>query len=409
MKYDVFISYSRKDYVDENNVVLPESVVTKITELFDANGITYWFDQKGEYSGEAFGPIIARFIKSSKIFLFISSENSNASVWTSNEIAVAHMYGKKIIPLRYDDSVYNDSIILYIASLDYIDYQKNPEKAFGRLSASILGYLKEENSKEEKLRQEEERLRAEEVSRQERAEKLQRIREQISSMESRRLDIDKEILNQEKILTDLQNEKRIIDANISSLREDESIYCGNVRQTMADQLFDTVGNIVDPLRLRRAVPKGFFVRLWDNLKSSMRRRCWYANSVFILSLVFSLVQSVILSSLAVVLYDEARWFPVLFFIPLSLAVFIASLRAICNFKDGIIWYIALCTFILAGEFAVVWSDVLGSISYVTYAGMDMFGEPIFWSGFAVIVLLFSSLFVRKNGLSTWRVMRGGQK
>ena len=164
MNYDVFISYSRKDYVDENNVVLPESVVTKITELFEANGITYWFDQKGEYSGEAFAPMIARFIKSSKIFLFISSENSNASVWTSNEIAVAHMYGKKIIPLRYDDSVYNDSIILYIASLDYIDYQKNPGKALSRISASVLGYLKEESSKEEKLRQEEKRRRAEEVS-----------------------------------------------------------------------------------------------------------------------------------------------------------------------------------------------------------------------------------------------------
>ena len=394
MNYDVFISYSRKDYVDEKNVVLPESVVTKITELFEANGITYWFDQKGEYSGEAFAPMIARFIKSSKIFLFISSENSNASVWTSNEIAVAHMYGKKIIPLRYDDSVYNDSIILYIASLDYIDYQKNPGKALSRISASVLGYLKEESSKEEKLRQEEKRRRAEEVSRQERAEKLQRIREQISGMESRRLDIDKEILNQEKILTDLQNEKRIIDANISELREAESMYCSNSKQNKEDQFFETVGNLIDPLQLRRAVPKGFFAKLWDNLKSSMRRKHWYANFVSVLTLVFSLVQAVALSYIAVVVYDESVWFPVLFFIPLSVAAFVASLSLVCNYKGGIFWYIGICVFILAGEFML--PNIPGSISYDLYNHLEMFVYPMFWSGLAVIVLLISSMFVRKR-------------
>jgi hypothetical protein len=90
MEYDVFISYARKDYVDENNKVIPGNIVSKIKHLFDANDITYWFDENGVFSGDAFASVIAQSIRSSKIFLFISSENSNASIWTSNEIATAH-------------------------------------------------------------------------------------------------------------------------------------------------------------------------------------------------------------------------------------------------------------------------------------------------------------------------------
>lgn len=177
MEYDVFISYSRKDYVDENKQVIPDNIISKIRELFDANGVSYWFDEEGVYSGDAFAPVIARNIKSSKMFLFISSENSNASEWTSNEIATAHAYKKKIIPFRYDDSVYNDSVIIYIARLDYIEYKSNPSKALPRLLLSIQSYLKEEANKKEQERQEEERRRHAEISRQERAAKLQSLRE----------------------------------------------------------------------------------------------------------------------------------------------------------------------------------------------------------------------------------------
>ena len=42
MKYDVFISYSRKDYVDENENVLPDSPVKAIMEFLDKNNISYF-------------------------------------------------------------------------------------------------------------------------------------------------------------------------------------------------------------------------------------------------------------------------------------------------------------------------------------------------------------------------------
>lgn len=149
MNYDVFISYSRRDYIDENKQVIPGNIISQIKDLFDKNGISYWFDEDGVYSGDAFAPVIARNIKSAKIFLFVSSAHSNASEWTSNEIATAHAYKKKIIPFRYDESVYNDSVIIYIARLDYIDYKTNPSKSLSRLLLSVQNYLKEERKREE--------------------------------------------------------------------------------------------------------------------------------------------------------------------------------------------------------------------------------------------------------------------
>ena len=44
-KYDVFISYSRRDYVDESYNVIPGNAIAEIQNVFDENGITYWFDK----------------------------------------------------------------------------------------------------------------------------------------------------------------------------------------------------------------------------------------------------------------------------------------------------------------------------------------------------------------------------
>lgn len=162
-KYDVFISYSRRDYVDENNNVIPGNIVSRVKEALDNINVKYWFDESGVYSGDEFAPFIARAINNSEVFLFISSHNSNASDWTSNEIATAHAYKKKIIPFRIDNSVFNESVILYIAKLDYIDFTRNQDKAMTRLTDSITVHLNQvktiKKRREEEKRQEEERLK----------------------------------------------------------------------------------------------------------------------------------------------------------------------------------------------------------------------------------------------------------
>lgn len=166
MQYDVFISYARKDYADEQTKeVIPGNIVSRIKQLLDDNGLTYWFDEMGIYSGDQFVGVLADAIEQSSIFLYISTEASNASKWTINEIATAKHLDKKIIPFRYDRSKYNNAILMYLAPLDYVDYPKSKDKAFGQLLASIKVYKQNlEYAEQERLRAAEQiRLREQEA------------------------------------------------------------------------------------------------------------------------------------------------------------------------------------------------------------------------------------------------------
>lgn len=137
---DVFISYSRKDYVGKDGIPLKNSVVSEIKTALTAAGISYWFDEDGIYSGDEFSSVLARAIRNSTVFVFVSSANSNASRWTSNEISAAMQFEKPVIPFRIDDSPYNDSVLLKIASLDYIEYKDNA-RAMERLIQGIRHWV----------------------------------------------------------------------------------------------------------------------------------------------------------------------------------------------------------------------------------------------------------------------------
>lgn len=136
---DVFISYSRKDYVI-NDRPIENCIISKIKNALEENDISYWFDEEGIYSGDEFAGVITRAIRTSKIFLFLSSVNSNQSLWTSNEISTALEYKKIIIPFRLDESPYNDSVMMKIVSLDRIDCI-NQEKAIPKLLRAIRHHI----------------------------------------------------------------------------------------------------------------------------------------------------------------------------------------------------------------------------------------------------------------------------
>ena len=158
-KYDVFISYSRRDYVDENYNVIPGNAIAKIQNVFDENGITYWFDKDGIYSGQEFIEIITGAIAESKMLIFISSKHSNESIWTAGEIFEALDGEKAIIPVKIDNCQYNKKFKLLIRPLDYIDYQENPQNALKDLLRAINKVkedIAQKQREEEKLRQEKE-------------------------------------------------------------------------------------------------------------------------------------------------------------------------------------------------------------------------------------------------------------
>ena len=375
IKYDVFISYSRKDYVDEaTKQVIPGNVVSQIKEMFDANGISYWFDEDGIYSGDAFAPLIAKNIKSAKIFLFISSKNSNASEWTSNEIATAHAYKKKIIPFRYDDSVYNDSVIIYIARLDYIEYQSNPSKALSRLLSSIQTYLKSEKDREEKEKEAEERRLNEEKSKQEQANKLQQIREQIENLETRKYQIEQEISEQEKALSGLRNEKRIVEDKIENLRIERShlLEHQHIDEKKTEKPKDDEQNT-------------FFDREWKKLKEAMSLKHWIVNAFLVILLVHALffwcVRTYKLYSYFYYNKD---------FIPLSLlCVFLAIIcELLCiisilrNKRNGLWWFVVSVIILLFTD-----NNLFLLLMYITI-------------GFITSLMML----IRKNGRSAWSVV-----
>ena len=81
MKYDVFISYSRKDF-DEVSALL-ETIRKEVP------GLSVWFDIDGIESGDDFEEKIISAIDDSSYVLFALSDNSLESEWTKAEVMYA--------------------------------------------------------------------------------------------------------------------------------------------------------------------------------------------------------------------------------------------------------------------------------------------------------------------------------
>lgn len=150
MKYDVFISYSRKDYVDAMGKVLPDSPVKAILNLLEEHDIHYWFDKNGIYSGTEFAETIVEAINESRMLVFISSQYSNESENTAGEIKEAKDKDIPILIVKIDDTDFSKKFRYYINTIDFIDYNKID--ALPRLLDSI-NKTKAEVVKKEKQRQ----------------------------------------------------------------------------------------------------------------------------------------------------------------------------------------------------------------------------------------------------------------
>ena len=138
---NVFISYSRRDYVGDDGLVIPDNVVDKVTEALADNGINYWIDREGLDPGVTFPDTIANSIKDCDVFLFLSSGNAGQSPWTLREISMAIDLGKTVLPVKIDRSAYAPSVALYLTPLQYIDWPAlGPEEALRKIVSRINGY-----------------------------------------------------------------------------------------------------------------------------------------------------------------------------------------------------------------------------------------------------------------------------
>lgn len=140
-KYDVFISYSRKDYVDDKNEVIPGNTISAIKDALKQANISYWFDEEGIFHGDSFTEKIVTSIEQADILIFVSSKNSNKSKYTPKEIGCAFGLNKPIIPIKIDKSSYNTNVLFWLADINFINYYQNPSKGLKDLVAAVKSQL----------------------------------------------------------------------------------------------------------------------------------------------------------------------------------------------------------------------------------------------------------------------------
>ena len=110
MKYDIFISYSRKD----------SAIVKKFADELINAGYIVWRDIDGVESGDEFKRKIAAAIRESRVFLYFSSASSNESEWTVKEVNYAIKKKIHIIPIKLDDTNYNESVDFDLCAVNFI-------------------------------------------------------------------------------------------------------------------------------------------------------------------------------------------------------------------------------------------------------------------------------------------------
>lgn len=131
MNHQIFISYSRKD----------SEVIKPICAVLNELNMRYWIDIEGVYSGKNFKDVICNAIKKTKLVIFISSINSNASENVAKEIGLADEYGKTIIPVRIDKSPYSPRIDYDLSCIDSIDFSDGDDYVLDKLRKTIQARL----------------------------------------------------------------------------------------------------------------------------------------------------------------------------------------------------------------------------------------------------------------------------
>jgi hypothetical protein len=117
-KYDVFISYSRKD----------TAIADKICAALDKQGISYFIDRKGIGGGQEFPEVIGEAIINSNVMLFLGSINSYKSKFTNNEVTYAFnkMPRGAIVPYIIDGSKLPVGLEFTFSSINIRTLQEHP-------------------------------------------------------------------------------------------------------------------------------------------------------------------------------------------------------------------------------------------------------------------------------------------
>ena len=127
-KYDVFISYSRKDM----------AVANRLCDALDKLGVSYWIDRNIHGSAN-FLSEITRYIRNCRVVVFIASPNSAQSEWTQKEILFALKHKKEIIPYRIGNFHFedNDELDFVFTNVQWIESEAAVVSALKELGCTF--------------------------------------------------------------------------------------------------------------------------------------------------------------------------------------------------------------------------------------------------------------------------------
>lgn len=181
-KYDVFISFSTAD----------RKTVEGICGYLERYGYRCFVSYRDIPPAVSWPSFISSAIKDSSLMVAVFSKDFNVSNETERELTIASKNNIPILTFKVSDTVMSDSKEYFLANLNWIDAFPNPENYFGKLKESIekligkpeRGYLideeirkQQEVEKEQKAREEREKLRRElEIERARRIEEEKRRR-----------------------------------------------------------------------------------------------------------------------------------------------------------------------------------------------------------------------------------------
>ena len=115
-KYDVFISYSRKD----------SAVADKICSAFDQVGITYFIDRRGIGGVANYLTKTADEIDNSKIMLLLASANAYTSTHIDNELHYAFNHDVVVLPYALDETLIPKDFEILLIHANWHYLTKNP-------------------------------------------------------------------------------------------------------------------------------------------------------------------------------------------------------------------------------------------------------------------------------------------
>lgn len=137
-KYDVFISYSRKD----------SNIAEEICNYLDQSSISYFIDKRGIAGGVEFPIVLANAILESRVFLYLASNNSYESKFTRKEITFAFnkLPENCLLPYIIDDSQLPIELEFVFSSINWRSLSEHPIEVIVDDILKLLGRATADNS-----------------------------------------------------------------------------------------------------------------------------------------------------------------------------------------------------------------------------------------------------------------------